>query len=227
METPAPSTPSLPRRIIVKDPAPLCRMAVSNLIQQEPDLSLVGAFASAAEMLQALESVPAEMIIFELSDQAGCGFDSIRDIRLRHPKMRILVLSSRLELQYAERALQGGANGFVSKTEGLAEILVAIRKVASGETYCSLALSSQLALKYLGAGPAEADSPLEGLSNREFQVIRLIGSGQSTREIAESLGISVKTVETYINHLKEKLGIHSGVALTHKAIQWTERGILQ
>ena len=75
METPAPSTPSLPRRIIVKDPAPLCRMAVSNLIQQEPDLSLVGAFASAAEMLQALESVPAEMIIFELSDQAGCGFD--------------------------------------------------------------------------------------------------------------------------------------------------------
>jgi DNA-binding CsgD family transcriptional regulator len=68
---------------------------------------------------------------------------------------------------------------------------------------------------------------LEGLSNREFQVIRLIGSGQSTREVAESLGISVKTVETYINHLKEKLGIHSGVALTHKAIQWMERGVLQ
>ncbi len=201
-------------------------MAVSNLIQQAPDLSLVGAFALTTEALQVLETVPAEMILFEFSDQDGCGFDSIRNIRLRHPKMRILVLSFRLELQNAERALQVGANGFVSKAEGLEVILAAIRKVASGETYCSQMLSSQLALKYLGAGPGKAESLLAGLSNRELQVIRLIGSGQAPREIAESLGISIKTVETYINHLKGKLGVHSGLALTHKAIQWMERGVL-
>jgi DNA-binding NarL/FixJ family response regulator len=202
-------------------------MAVSSLIQQESDLSLIGAVASVIEAFQVLESAPVELIIFEFSDQDGCGFDSIRDIHLRHPRTRILVLSSRLEIPNAERALQAGANGFVSKAEGLAVILVAIRKVASGETYCSPALSSQLALKYLGAGSAKAESFLDGLSNRELQVIRLIGSGQAPREIAESLGISIKTVETYINHLKEKLGIRSGLALTHRAIQWMERGILQ
>jgi DNA-binding NarL/FixJ family response regulator len=108
--------------------------------------------------------------------------------------------------------------------EELQIIAGAIRKVAAGQTYFSEHLSSRLALKYLGVGASAGVSPLDGLSNRELQVFRLIGSGQPTRAIAEALGISIKTVETYVDHLKRKLGVQSGVALTHRAVQWMERG---
>jgi DNA-binding NarL/FixJ family response regulator len=202
-------------------------MAISTLIQPEPDLCLIGTYASATETFLALESIPADMVVLEVSDQDGSGFDWIRDLRLRHPKIRILILSSHSEVLFAERVLQAGANGFVSKTDTLEVILAAMRTVVAGGTYCSPTLSSQLALKYLGVGSAQSNSPVDGLSNRELQVIRLIGSGHSTRNIAQKLGISVKTIETYIDHLKHKLGIISGVALTHRAIQWMERGVLQ
>jgi DNA-binding NarL/FixJ family response regulator len=218
---------SLPKRILHVDHAPLCRMAISTLIQPEPDLCLIGTYASATETFLALESIPADMVVLEVSDQDGSGFDWIRDLRLRHPKIRILILSSHSEVLFAERVLQAGANGFVSKTDTLEVILAAMRTVVAGGTYCSPTLSSQLALKYLGVGSAQSNSPVDGLSNRELQVIRLIGSGHSTRNIAQKLGISVKTIETYIDHLKHKLGIISGVALTHRAIQWMERGVLQ
>ena len=202
-------------------------MAFSTLIHPEPDLSLIGTYASAPEALLALESIPADMVVLEISDQDGSGFDWLRDLRVQHPKISILILSSHSEILFAERVLQAGANGFVSKADTLEAILVAIRTVVSGGTYCSPTLSAQLALKYLGVGAAQSNSPADGLSNRELQVIRLIGSGLSTRNIAQTLGISIKTIETYINHLKHKLGLTSGVALTHRAIQWMERGVFQ
>lgn len=224
-----PGTPAstLPHRFIHVDRAPLCRMAISSLTQPEPDLSLIGTYASATESLPALESITVDMIVLEVSDQDGSGFDSIRDLHLRHPKIRILILSWHSEVLFAERVLQAGVNGFVSKTDTLEIILTALRMVVAGGTYCSPTLSSQLALKYLGVGSACSSSPVHGLSNRELQVIRLIGSGHSTRNIALKLGISIKTIETYIDHLKNKLGLVSGVALTHRAILWMERGVLQ
>jgi DNA-binding NarL/FixJ family response regulator len=220
-------TSRLPHPIILVDRAPLSRMAFSTLIHPEPDLSLIGTYASAPEALLALESIPADMVVLEISDQDGSGFDLIRDLRVQHPKIRILILSSHSEILFAERVLQAGANGFISKADSLEAILVAIRRVVSGGTYCSPTLSAQLALKYLRVGAAQSNSPVDGLSNRELQVIRLIGSGLSTRNIAQNLGISIKTIETYIDHLKHKLGVTSGVALTHRAIQWMERGVFQ
>lgn len=220
-------TSNLPHPIILVDPAPLSCIAFSTLIHPEPDLSLIGTYASAPETLLALESIPADMVVLELSDQDGSRFDWIRDLRVQHPKIRILILSLHSEILFAERVLQAGANGFVSKADTLEAILVAIRTVVSGGTYCSPTLSAQLALKYLGVGAAQSNSPVDGLSNRELQVIRLIGSGLSTRNIAQTLGISIKTIETYIDHLKHKLGLTSGVALTHRAIQWMERGVFQ
>ena len=216
-----------PQRILIADAIPLCRQAISGLVQQQADLSLVGAYTSAEEILRVLESTPADLVILELSDRNGAGLDSIRDLRLRHPQIRILILSGHSEDILGERVLQVGANGFVSKLEGLEIIAGAIRKVAAGETYFSEYLSSRLALKYLGVGASAGASPLDELSNRELQVFRLIGSGQPTRAIAEALGISIKTVETYVDHLKRKLGVQSGVALTHRAVQWMERGVFQ
>lgn len=216
-----------PRRILIAEPIPLCRQAISGLIQQQADLSLVGAYTSAEEILRVLEFTPVDLVTLELSDKDGAGLDRIRDLRLRYPQVRVLILSAHSEDIFAERALQVGANGFVSKLGELEIIVGAIRKVAAGETYFSEQLSSRLALKYLGVGASAGASPLDGLSNRELQVFRLIGSGQPTRAIAEALGISIKTVETYVDHLKRKLGVRSGVALTHRAVQWMERGILQ
>jgi DNA-binding NarL/FixJ family response regulator len=167
------------------------------------------------------------LVIVELSDADGCGLGLIQDLRVHHPRIRILVLSSHLETCIGERALQAGAHGFVQKSKGLETILRAIHTVAEGGSYFSEELSARLAQKYLGVGNSAGADPLEGLSNRELQVFRLLGSGQSTRVIAASLGISIKTVETYVDHLKRKLGVESGVALTHRAVQWMERGILQ
>ena len=216
-----------PRRILIAEPVPLYRQAISGLIQQQAELSLVGAYTSAEEILRVLEFTPVDLVILELSDKDGAGLDRIRDLRLRHPQVRILILSAHSEDILGERALQAGANGFVSKLGELEMIVGAIGKVAAGETYFSEHLSARLALKYLGVGASAGASPLEALSNRELQVFRLIGSGQPTRAIADALGISIKTVETYVDHLKRKLGVQSGVALTHRAVQWMERGILQ
>jgi DNA-binding NarL/FixJ family response regulator len=135
-------TSSLPHPIILVDPAPLSRIAFSTLIHPEPDLSLIGTYASAPETLLALESIPADMVVLELSDQDGSRFDWIRDLRVQHPKIRILILSSHSEILFAERVLQAGANGFVSKADTLEAILVAIRTVVSGGTYCSPTLSA-------------------------------------------------------------------------------------
>ncbi len=232
MEVAESPIPDAPWRLILLDPSPLHRFAIVRLIEEHPDLKMVGTHADPADLLRALDSTSAELprpdlVILELSDRDGAGLNQIRDLRIRHPWLRILVLSSHSETIFAERVLQAGANGFVSKMAELGTILTAIRKVASGETYFSEELSARLALRYLGVGAPATTSPVDCLSNRELQVFRLIGSGLPTRAIAHALGISVKTVETYIDHLKRKLGVESGVALAHRAVQWMERGLLQ
>ena len=227
MKMTEPNTCDSRKRILVCDPTPLCREALRSLILSDAGLTLKAACSTAIETLSVLETCSADLVIVELSDADGCGLGLIQDLRVHHPRIRILVLSSHPETCIGERALQAGAHGFVQKSKGLETILRAIHTVAEGGPYFSEELSARLAQKYLGVGNSAGADPLEGLSNRELQVFRLLGSGQSTRVIAASLGISIKTVETYVDHLKRKLGVESGVALTHRAVQWMERGILQ
>jgi len=227
MKMTEPNTCDSRKRILVCDPTPLCREALRSLILSDAGLTLKAACSTAIETLSVLETRSADLVIVELSDADGCGLGLIQDLRVHHPRIRILVLSSHPETCIGERALQAGAHGFVQKSKGLETILRAIHTVAEGGPYFSEELSARLAQKYLGVGNSAGADPLEGLSNRELQVFRLLGSGQPTRVIAASLGISIKTVETYVDHLKRKLGVESGVALTHRAVQWMERGILQ
>lgn len=214
-------------RVFVMDESPLIHLAVGRLIEGLSGWSLVGTASSSSEALEVLDSDPVDLVILELSNRDGAGMDLIKDLRLRHPKIRILVLSCHSEEIFARRAVQAGADGFVSKLADLEIIRSAIDTVASGETYLSPELLARFALQYLGHGEPASASGLEKLSNRELQVFRLLGSGQTLRSIALALGISVKTVETYIDHLKHKLGVESGVALAHRAVQWMERGLLQ
>ena len=225
--TAAPKSGKTSPRILVVDENPLIRMAVGRLIEEQPGWSLAGSASSARETLEVLEDRPVDLVVLELSDRDGGGVDLIKDIVHRQPGTRILVLSSHSEGVFARRAVQAGAGGFVSKSADLGVIRSAIATVASGGTHLSQELLSRFALQYLGHGEALGSSDLEKLSNRELQVFRLLGSGQTLRSIAKALGISIKTVETYIDHLKHKLGVESGVALAHRAVQWMERGLLQ
>lgn len=213
-------------RLVLIDELSLYRRGVAELVTRQTGLQVCGECSDRNSALSALESVEADLVVMELSTRDGAGVDLIKDLRLRHSRLRILVLSQYSETIHAERVLQAGASGFVSKFESDSVILEAIQCVLEGRTYFSAKVSAQLALRYLGVGVMEPASPIQGLTNRELQVFRLIGSGQPTRGVAVALGLSVKTIETYLEHLKRKLGVTSGVALTHRAVQWMERGMV-
>ena len=211
-------------RLILVDELPLYRRGIIELIRRQPDLEVCAEFSDRSSALAGItDATDTDLVVLELSRQDGAGVDLIKDLRIQQPRLRILVLSQYPENLHAERVLQAGASGFVSKYEEDGVVLGAIRAVLEGRTYFSARVSSQLALRYLGVGVMEAASPIHGLTNRELQVFRLIGSGKPTRGIAAALGLSVKTIETYLEHLKRKLGVGSGVALTHRAVQWVER----
>jgi len=212
-------------RLILVDELPLYRRGIIEMLRRQPDLEVCAEFSDRSSILAGIASATVDLVVLELSRQDGAGVDLIKDLRIQQPRLRILVLSQYPENLHAERVLQAGALGFVSKYEEDAVVLGAIRAVLEGRTYFSARVSSQLALRYLGVGVMEAASPIHGLTNRELQVFRLIGSGKPTRGIAAALGLSVKTIETYLEHLKRKLGVGSGVALTHRAVQWVERGM--
>lgn len=224
---PIPENQNRSHRLVLIDELSLYRRGVVELVSQQTRLTVCGEYSDRNSALAAMDSVGADLVIMELSTRDGAGLDLIKDLRLRHSRLRILVLSQYPETIHAERVLQAGAFGFVSKFEDDSVILRAIQCVLEGRTYFSAKVSAQLALRYLGVGVMEPASPIQGLTNRELQVFRLIGSGKPTRGVATALGLSVKTIETYLEHLKRKLGVTSGVALTHRAVQWMERGMVE
>jgi len=159
-------------------------------------------------------------VIVDLTLDGKTGVHLIRDIKARHPELPILVLSMHDEALYAERALQAGASGYVMKTESTSVVVEALRKVLSGGVHVSDAMSERL-LNVLMGGLAGV-SPVERLTAREFEVFGLIGRGLGTRQIAERLHRSVKTIETHRAHIKEKLGLKDGNELTLYAIRWMQ-----
>lgn len=223
---PIPENQNRSHRLVLIDELSLYRRGVAELVGRQNSLTVCGEYSDRNSALAAMDSLGADLVIMELSTRDGAGVNLIKDLRLRHTRLRILVLSQYPETIHAEWVLQAGAFGFVSKFEDDSVILQAIQCVLEGRTYFSAKVSAQLALRYLGVGVMEPASPIQGLTNRELQVFRLIGSGKPTRGVAAALGLSVKTIETYLEHLKRKLGVTSGVALTHRAVQWMERGMV-
>jgi DNA-binding NarL/FixJ family response regulator len=223
---PIPENQNRSHRLVLIDELSLYRRGVVELVRRQEGWSVCGEYSDRKSALAAMDSLQPELVIMELSTRDGAGVDLIKDLRLRHTRLRILVLSQCPETIHAERVLQAGALGFVSKFEDDSVILQAIHSVLEGQAYFSPKVSAQLALRYLGVGAMASASPIQGLTNRELHVFRLIGSGKPTRGIAAALGLSVKTIETYLEHLKRKLGVTSGVALNHRAVQWMERGMV-
>ncbi|MEM0962437.1 MAG: response regulator transcription factor [Bacteroidota bacterium] len=213
-----------PTRILIVDDHPIVRQGLERLIENEPDLEIVAEAATCDDALQVIDTHDIDFVLLDIGLRQGSGLDLIGQVRARRDDLPILVLSMHQERFYAERVLRSGAQGYVMKQGDPAEIVPAIRRVLSGDLYLSATLADELVRRAV-EGRDEGRPASEQLSDREAEVVRLIGSGLSTREIAEELNLSVKTIESYRANVKRKLGLRSGSELARFAYDWTSRAM--
>ena len=198
------------------------RIGYAAVMGQEMDLEICGVAGSVREARQHIPEVQPDLVIVDLALEDGNGLELIKDLHARLPDLPMLVVTMRDESVYAERVLQAGARGYLMKDEADARVVEAARKVLRGGLYLSPALSSQLLMQFAGNRPAGDPSPLAQLSDRELEVFEYLGQGLSTREIAEQLTLSPKTVDSYRTRAKEKLSIDSNAQLRRRATLWVE-----
>jgi DNA-binding NarL/FixJ family response regulator len=212
------------KKLLVVDDHPILRRGLTMLIESEPGLAVCGAVGTRAAALKAIRESPPDLAIVDLALGDEDGLDFLKELRTRYPEVPSLVLSMHDEAVYAERALSAGALGYVAKHELDQTVLGAIRCALAGQIYLSEALQRRLAERYIRGRTLEVSSPVHTLSDRELQVFRLIGHGRTTRQIAATLNRSVKTIESHLEHIKNKLGLLSAAELAHRATQWVETG---
>jgi len=211
-------------KVLIVDDHPIIRSGLTQLIDREPDLAVCGEAQEMHTALRAINSLKPDILIVDISLNGPDGLDLLKNIRARDPHLPVLILSMHDESIYAERALRAGANGYIMKQEATDRVLIALRRILKHEIYVSDRVANKMLSQLVGAGSGAANrSPMDGLSDRELEVLRLIGEGHSTREIAEDLHLSVKTVETYQGHLKEKLRLRNSRELMQFAVQWAVR----
>jgi DNA-binding NarL/FixJ family response regulator len=208
-------------RVLVVDDHPIVRQGLALLINQEPDLLVCGEAEEAVGAMKVLAACRPDILIVDVSLNGPDGLDLLKNLRSSHPTLPVLILSMHDELMYAERALRAGANGYIMKQEATEKVLVALRRILAGEIYVSDRIANQLVKHYITGSGTVRHSSIADLSDRELEVFRLIGEGHGTRQIAEELHLSVKTVESYQAHIKEKLSLRSARELMQHAIQWS------
>jgi len=207
-------------RVLIVDDHPLFRRGLRAMIEQEPGLQVCGEAADAGEALRQVSVHEPDLVIVDVSLRKGHGIELVKQIRARNKRVKMLMCSMHDDQLFAERALSAGALGYVNKGEAPETILGSIRAVLHGGVYLSGEVSRRLLTRgHSGAG-APACRPGDSLSDRELAVFELIGNGFTTRAVAEQLFLSVKTVETYREHIKAKLGLKNGAELARHAAQW-------
>jgi len=207
------------KTVFVVDDHPLLRQGLALLINREQDLMVCGEAEEAQAAMSAIATKRPDILIADISLNGPDGLDLLKSLRTLYPDLPVLILSMHDESIYAERALRARANGYIMKQEATEKVLIAVRRILSGDIYVSDRMSNKLLHQYLSGSGADISSRLSALSDRELEVFRLIGEGRSTRQIAEKLHLSIKTVETYQAHIKDKLSLHSGRELVQHAIQ--------
>ncbi len=210
--------------ILVVDDHPMLRRGLVALLDGEPDLEVCAEAATVQAALQALARCAPDLAIVDLGLDGSDGLDLIKAIKLRHPGTRSIVLSMHDESVYAERALRAGAQGYVSKQQMGDTVLGAVRQVLAGGVYMSEALGKRFAERFIVGAAAPREASVAGLTDRELSVFRLIGQGQTTRQIALALHLSIKTIEAHREHIKHKLALESGAALARCATLWADTG---
>ncbi|MCX8023040.1 MAG: response regulator transcription factor [Syntrophorhabdaceae bacterium] len=209
-------------KIFIVDDHPIVRKGLSQLINQEPDLTTSGEAEDANTALESIKKNRPDLAIIDISLKGLDGIELIKKIKERYPDILILVVSMHDETLFAERALRAGAKGYIMKQEAIEKVMDAIRKVLKGELYISEKVSENIVKKFIDGKKDPTKSPVEILSDRELEVFNLIGQGYKPRQIADTLHVSVKTVESYRSKIKEKLNLNSSTELIKHAIYWVE-----
>jgi DNA-binding NarL/FixJ family response regulator len=208
--------------ILLVDDHPVTRQGVAVLINQQPDLTVCGEADSAPAAIELIQQCEPDMAIVDLTLKTTGGIELIKHARTLRPEMPVLVMSMHDESLYAERALRAGASGYIMKQEASDRILTAIRQVLSGELYLSEKMKLKMLHRLVKSRKEEVVFSIDSLSDREMEVFQLIGNGYSTRQIAAKLNLSVKTIDSYREHLKMKLRLGNGTELVRHAIQWVK-----
>lgn len=209
------------RRVLIVDDHAVVREGLTDLINREDDLVVCGCTKDMPETVGAIKNRQPDVITVDISLEGASGLELIEHIKAQFPGLPMLVLSMHGELFYVRRAIQAGARGYITKKEAIKQIIVAIRTVLDGRLYLSDVMKEELLCDLIGGSATKVDpSPIDRLTGRELEVFRLLGQGRATRQIAEQLYVSVKTVETYRSRIKEKLNLANGSELMLHAFQW-------
>ena len=210
------------KRILVVDDHPIFREGLLQSIGRQPDLVVCGEAENGSQALASIGRLKPDLMVVDLSLPGKSGFELVKDIQAIHPDLPVLVLSMHDESLYVERVLRAGARGYIMKHERPKKLLEAIRQVLGGRTYVSEKMAARILDAFSGRRPLRSGMPLEQLTDREFEILHLIGRGKSSHEIARELHLSVKTVDTHRSHLKDKLKLRSSLQLTRYAVCWAE-----
>jgi DNA-binding NarL/FixJ family response regulator len=215
------ATPAKGKRIVIVDDHPLFRKGLEQLINSSnDDFHICGEAGDAAEGMSVIRELKPDLAIVDLSLPGANGIELLKNIRAEFSKLPVLILSMHDESLYAVRALRAGAQGYVMKQEALENVIVAIREVLAGRPYLSHDMSAKLITNFVGG--SNQPNPTDRLSDRELEILELIGKGRDVREIAKALHISAKTVETHRAHIKEKLNLKNARQVARFAVQWLE-----
>jgi DNA-binding NarL/FixJ family response regulator len=212
-----------PKRVFLVDDHPLVREWLTNLINQQPGLKVCGEAESGPEAMEKIAALRPDVAIVDIALKDSSGIELIKDLKQRCPEVAVLVLSMHEEPHYAERALRAGAKGYVMKRETTRKVIAAISQVLAGKLCVSDTIAAAMAAQYVEGKTLATSSPVEQLSDRELEVFELLGQGRTTRQIAETLRVSVKTVQAYCARAKEKLSLGSATELLREAVRWHER----
>jgi DNA-binding NarL/FixJ family response regulator len=210
------------KRVLIVDDHPLVREWLTALINQQPDLTVCGEAATAEEAIRAATASKPAVAIVDISLKDSSGIELIKDLKNICSDLTVLVLSMHEESRYAARALRAGANGYIMKRETTKKLIEAIRSVLEGKFYLSDAVAQVVTTQFIEGKTLATHSPVEQLSDRELEVFQLLGQGLGTRRIAETLRVSIKTVQTHCGRIKEKLNLRNATELVHAAIRHQE-----
>lgn len=208
--------------ILLVDDHPMLRQGLKDILESEADLKVCGEAGTAQEALQRIEELGPDLVIVDISLGGNNGLELTKQIRETHPHVKVMVFSMHDETVYAQRALRAGALAYLMKQEKVETIKAAARRALGGEIFVSERVSKQLLHQIVNGRGATVSSPVDVLSDRELEVLQLLGEGKSTRQVAEQLYVSVKTIESHRANIKEKLGLRNSAELIQFAVQWVE-----
>jgi DNA-binding NarL/FixJ family response regulator len=219
---PNPQKQSAQKKILIVDDHPMMRQGLVQLIGNEPDLCVCGEAENGRLAMDMIGKEKPDLVLLDITLPGRSGLELIKDFKALNPLIDVLVISMHDESLYAERVLRAGGRGYIMKQEGGKKLMQAIRRVLNGQIYVSDSISAKILEVFSGKRARSGESAVEGLTDREFEVFQLIGQGQSTRQIADALHVSAKTIEVHRVNIKQKLKLHTAAELIRYAVRWVE-----